>query len=288
MDPQEADATVRGRTVQGMARGRVPSAYPVPRQRVPRILGGLRGVATPPPESVTMFRTSYGSGNNDDPFTPYFDPTPTFPDGAIFVFLTNQLIKYHYDPYTVATGWTAIVNDDTNGRYAIWAPATSGNLAALTSTPITSGYLSGDQVLLVVEGADLTAPVEDWGWEATWDSGDPTTAWPSPARDRAAVTCTADTLFALNVNFHEAYFFDNAAGAGVDVSGIGSGITATFDGTTTLGTTLLVEANPGAGDPSWPTAQTLLYAGTASTFPEFYGGSYGDFHHNVSLAIKRA
>lgn len=42
--PQEqAVALIRERTWLGMAKGRVPAAFPVPRIRIPRALGGTRG-----------------------------------------------------------------------------------------------------------------------------------------------------------------------------------------------------------------------------------------------------
>lgn len=51
MGPEVAAAAVQSRnTMAGMAGGRVPSAWPVPRTPVPRILGGLRGTPAPPPD----------------------------------------------------------------------------------------------------------------------------------------------------------------------------------------------------------------------------------------------
>lgn len=43
--PEQATALIRERTWLGMAKGRVPAAFPVPRVRIPR----LTGATTRPP-----------------------------------------------------------------------------------------------------------------------------------------------------------------------------------------------------------------------------------------------
>lgn len=76
MDPWTRDQLVSQRNMmQGMAQARVPAAYPVPRVRLPRMLGGLKGsppTSTPPSMMYTYAAKGTGLAGAE---------LPVFPEG---------------------------------------------------------------------------------------------------------------------------------------------------------------------------------------------------------------
>lgn len=109
MDPQEADATVRRRTEQGMARGRVPSAYPVPREQVPRVLGGVR--ATPEPVVPTIYvngvHQAIPGTRPAPPATVYMIPSVWVPPvrGGAWI---NMISGINTGGWVLPDGWTSM------------------------------------------------------------------------------------------------------------------------------------------------------------------------------------
>lgn len=93
MPPDQAAAVVRRNTWQGMAQGRVPAAYPVPRVRLSRMLGGLKGTPPAIPEATVDYFTIDGN------------TVPAIVEGTSVVAL---MCSRGYPGFTTPAGWRVL------------------------------------------------------------------------------------------------------------------------------------------------------------------------------------
>ncbi len=110
VDPEMRGQIVSQRNMmQGMAAGRVPSAYPVPRLRVPRLLGGLKGAAAAPAEPpMTGWSTNRTTGYMGDALQTWGSITPD--EGTMLLSLEVAVSGRGAPTLVPPAGWESLLS----------------------------------------------------------------------------------------------------------------------------------------------------------------------------------